>query len=217
MNNEVFTEEWFSGSGTFSKVARDFGYYTVTIDNNPKCAPHICKDVRDIKLWNGRDIFWASPPCTGFSVASISHHWTGGKSAYIPKSETVKLGIELLEYTIKSIAESKPRKWFIENPRGIMRKIIDKIFLKYGVTDYKRVTVCLCRVGDTRMRPTDIWCNDDSWYDERLMMCHNGFDDHERAPRGSKTGTQGLKNAYERGKLPEGLFKAIFNGLRSRQ
>jgi hypothetical protein len=33
------------------------------------------------------DIIWASPPCTGFSVAAIGHHWSGGKGAYIPKTE----------------------------------------------------------------------------------------------------------------------------------
>ena len=49
-----------------------------------------------------------SPPCTGFSVAALGHHWTGGKNAYIPKTETAKLGIvlakkclEIIEYYLR--------------------------------------------------------------------------------------------------------------------
>jgi hypothetical protein len=34
--------------------------------------------------------------------------------------------------------------------------------------------------------------------------CH-----HEEAPRGSKTGTQGLKNNYERSKIPQELCEDI--------
>jgi hypothetical protein len=50
-------------------------------------------------------------------------------------------------------------------------------------------------------------------------MCKNGNPDchHERAPRGSRTGTQGLKNAYERGILPTELCQDIvkdFSGIR---
>ena len=42
-------------------------------------------------------------------------------------------------------------------------------------------------------------------------MCKNGSKCHIAAPRGSKTGTQGLKNAYERSKLPILLCKEILN------
>lgn len=41
-------------------------------------------------------------------------------------------------------------------------------------------------------------------------MCKNGDKCHESAPRGSKTGTQGLKNAKLRGIIPEKLFYEIF-------
>ena len=48
-------------------------------------------------------MIWASPPCTGFSVASLGHHWTGGHRAYIPKTDTAKLGIKLAQKTIEII------------------------------------------------------------------------------------------------------------------
>ena len=40
-------------------------------------------------------------------------------------------------------------------------------------------------------------------------MCHNGDSCHESAPRGSKTGTQGLKNAKERSVIPKLLCEHI--------
>ena len=42
-------------------------------------------------------------------------------------------------------------------------------------------------------------------------MCKNGMPCHESAPRGSQTGTQGLKNDFERSKVPEQLCKEILN------
>ena len=40
-------------------------------------------------------------------------------------------------------------------------------------------------------------------------MCKNGDPCHVAAPRGSKTGTQGLKGSYERSKIPEDLCLEI--------
>ena len=46
-------------------------------------------------------------------------------------------------------------------------------------------------------------------------MCFNGNKNchHEPAPRGSKTGTQGLKGAYERGIIPPDLFLDLFTEI----
>lgn len=58
----------------------------------------------------------------------------------------------------------------------------------------------------------------DGHYDLGLVdpprhQCHNGNlnCNHERAPRGSKTGTQGRKNHYERSKIPTQLITEILN------
>tara|TARA_A100001515_G_C4514769_1_gene191367 strand:- start:22 stop:228 length:207 start_codon:yes stop_codon:yes gene_type:complete len=59
------------------------------------------------------------------------------------------------------------------------------------------------------MKPTDIWTN----YDFTTRpMCFNGNRDchHEPAPRGSRTGTQGLKGDYLRSQIPPALFEDIF-------
>jgi hypothetical protein len=58
------------------------------------------------------------------------------------------------------------------------------------------------------MKPTDIWTNLEGW---EPKTCHNGADDHERAPRGARTGTQGLKTARERGIVPRTLCDEILD------
>ena len=64
------------------------------------------------------------------------------------------------------------------------------------------------------MKPTDIWTNNlknllnpNGWNPRK--MCKNGMSCHESAPRGSRTGTQGLKGNYERSKVPYELCKEI--------
>jgi hypothetical protein len=57
------------------------------------------------------------------------------------------------------------------------------------------------------MKPTDIWSNHPN--PRFLPPCHNGDPCHVAAPRGSRTGTQGLKNAMERSRIPEKLCEHI--------
>ena len=133
--------------------------------------------------------------CTAFSVASIGTHWTGGWRAYKPKTETAKTGLALMQKTIDIFNWFPNAKWTMENPRGLMRKM-------KSMQSLKRHTITFCQYGETRMKPTDVWTNltDTEWTPRPI--CKNGDPCHERAPRGSKTGTQGLKNAYLRGALP---------------
>ena len=78
--------ELFSGTQSISKEFRKRGHKTLTLDNNKifKENTDLCMDVLDltsdmvIDKLGDPDIIWASPPCTAFSVASISHHWEGG-------------------------------------------------------------------------------------------------------------------------------------------
>ena len=59
------------------------------------------------------------------------------------------------------------------------------------------------------MKPTDIWTNHSN--PNFKPICHNADKCHESAPRGSKTGTQGLKGAKERSVIPEKLCDYIVN------
>ena len=135
----------------------------------------------------------------------MGHHWGGGIRAYEPKTEAARLSQELVAYTLKLIKELNPTKgWLMENPRGMLRKLP-------VVSGVPRITVTYCRYGDSRMKPTDLWGVVPGWIPRE--MCKNGMPCHEPAPRGSKTGTQGLKGAKERSRVPYELGKEILSVL----
>ena len=206
--------ELFAGSRSFSKVAEKYGFETYTTDIAPfEGIDQVC-DIFDFdvdqmyKDFGEPEIVWASPPCTTFSVSSINCHWGGGKKAYKPKTKRAELGMQIVSETISLIQELNPRYFYIENPRGVLRKL--DVIKKHN---FIRNTVWYCQYyngeGVNRAKPTDIWTNDYLWIPK--PVCKNGNPDcsHQPAPRGSRTGTQGLKNAYERSKVPEKLCEEI--------
>lgn len=72
---------------------------------------------------------------------------------------------------------------------------------------YKRHTITYCQYGDDRMKPTDIWTN--HIFPKFKKPCKNGDSCHVAAPRGSRTGTQGLKGNYERSLIPYDFCKYV--------
>jgi hypothetical protein len=195
--------ELFAGSRSVGKIAESLGMEVFSSDLIEFEGIHYPISILDFdvtKVPFRPDIIWASPPCTGFSVAAIGHHWSGGKGAYIPKTETAKLGIELVRKTLEIINHFQPTFWFMENPRGVLRKLD-------VVKGLNKQSVTYCQYGDERMKPTDIWTNSITWVPK--PMCKNGDPCHVAAPRGSRTGTQGRANAYERSKIPADLCLEI--------
>jgi site-specific DNA-cytosine methylase len=161
-----------------------------------------------LKEFGRPDIIWASPDCTTFSIAAISHHRkrdpiTGNLD---PVSEYAKFCDKVDKNVLQLIRELKPKYYFIENPRGGMRKMI-------WMRELPRYTVTYCQyesdkpASERRMKPTDIWTNHEN--PQFKPMCKNGDSCHARAPRGSKTGTQGLKNSMERSVIPRELCEHI--------
>jgi hypothetical protein len=106
----------------------------------------------------------------------------------------------MIKKTIQVIKELNPIQWFIENPRGLLRKMWFLLeFTKY----YFHTEISYCKYGHTSMKPTDIWYKVNNWTPR--PMCNYGNPDHSSASRKSKTGIQGMKNAYERSILPKEL------------
>jgi len=212
--------ELFAGSRSIGKVAEELGYQVFSVDiNNFKNIDL----VKDIELLNKNDIpfkpdvIWASPPCTTYSVAAIGHHRDMGK----PKSEFAEKSDRLMINTLKIIKEFNCI-YFIENPRGYLRKMP---FMK----GLPRTTIWYCQYGDFRAKPTDIWSNhivslfnSNGWIPRPECFNNNKKCHHESSPRGETIkklkqqgiirgygGTSRLKNNYERSKIPYQLCKEI--------
>jgi len=191
--------ELFAGSMSIGKVADRLAFDVYSSDIEQFGGIDYVTDIMNFdptKIPFKPDIIWASCPCTAFSVAAIGKNWTKVGDDYIPKNPRAEFGLKLVQKTLKIIEHFNPTYFFIENPRGMLRKMPI-------MADLPRQGVTYCQYGDTRMKPTDIWTNSTKWIPR--PMCKNGDPCHVAAPRGSKTGTQGLKGAYERSKIPEDL------------
>lgn len=203
--------ELFAGTCSISNVFKEHGHEVFTIDWD-KQHENIdwYTDIRQVQSNDilerfGRpSIIWASPDCTTYSIAAISHHRTKLDSGYlIPKSPYAALCDAVNIHMLKLIKELDPLYFFIENPMGGFRKME---FIK----DIPRYTVTYCQYGDhSRMKPTDLFTNHPN--PQFRPMCKNGDPCHISAKRGSKTGTQGLKNKIERSRIPTDLCEHILN------
>lgn len=148
------------------------------------------------------DVIWASPDCTTFSVAAISYHRRLNKQtkSLDPITEYARFCDAVDQHVLELIRELKPTFYFIENPRGGMRKM-------EWMQDLPRYTVTYCQYGETRMKPTDIWTNHPA--PNFKPPCKNGDTCHVSAPRGARTGTQGIKGSRDRSIIPSQLCEHI--------
>ncbi len=204
--------ELFAGSRSIGKAAESLGYDVFSSDVNDFDKIDYVVDILNFdvkKVPFKPDIIWASPPCTTYSIAAISHHRPKNKplSSFAIKSDLI------VKKTLEIIKELNPNKWYIENPRGLLRKQNFMIGLP-------KTTVWYCTYGDNRAKPTDIWSNNirsllniNGW--QPRPECFNGNKNchHESAPRGSRTGTQGVKGNYNRSKIPNQLCLEILKSI----
>ena len=207
--------ELFAGTRSISKAFEAAGHevYSVEwdksfdgIDLYADIMTVTAKDI--IEKFGKPDVIWASPDCSTFSIAAISHHRrknpeTGNLD---PVSEYAKFCDKVDRHVLELIAELNPKFYFIENPRGGLRKMA-------WMQGLPRYTVTYCQyeldkpANERRMKPTDIWTNHPR--PDFKPMCKNGDSCHVAAPRGAKTGAQGLKGSKERSVIPRMLCEHI--------
>lgn len=200
--------ELFAGTRSIGRAFEERGHEVMSVDWDDRFEGiDLCMDVMDltadevIERLGRPDVIWASPDCTTYSIAAISHHRMredhgnlAGVSDYARACDRVNMHLHNLVMMLT------PKVWFIENPRGGLRKMD----FMHGL---KRHTVTYCQYGDTRMKPTDIWTNHPAPH--FLPPCKNGDPCHVSAPRGAKTGTQGLRGSVERSRIPQALCDHI--------
>lgn len=197
--HEVYSVEW----------SKDFENINLYADIGTLTA----QDILD--KFGRPDVIWASPDCATFSIAAIGKHRRKNKEtgSLDAMSDYAKFCDNVDQNVLALIGELQPCLYFIENPRGGMRKMT-------WMQGLPRYTVTYCQYGDNRMKPKDIWTNHP---DPKFKpMCKNGDPCHPRTPRGSTirklraqgiympyTGTCALKNAVERSRIPAQLCEHI--------
>lgn len=147
--NTLKVLDLFAGTRSIARAFEERGHKTYSIEwdrRHPNIDWYVdifevtAQDI--IERFGKPDVIWASPPCNRFSVASIGKHWIKGTN--LPKTEEAKEALRLLEHTVKLIHDLNPTYWYIENPRGKMRKLDI-------MQDLPRYTVTYCLRGDTRV------------------------------------------------------------------
>ena len=200
--------ELFAGTRSIGKAFEEKGHEVFSVEWDKSFENiDLYKDIYELSAkeilekFGKPDVIWASPDCSSYSIAAISHHRNREENGNLaPVSEYAKFCDRVNQHAMNLIMMLSPKYWFIENPRGGMRKMD----FMHGLPRY---TVTYCQYGDTRMKPTDIWTNHP---DPKFKpICKNGDPCHEKAPRGSRTGTQGLKDSKERSVIPVELCRHI--------
>ena len=198
----------FSGLCGWSQAFKERGHDVFTVDIEEKFKPDLLADIMaitpgDFPLnFQSPDIILASPPCNCFSVASIRHYWENG----YPKNQKTLNAIRLVAHTHNLILSMFPRFWILENPRGMLRRVLGK----------PSVTTYFASWGEMVLKPTDLW-------GVLPKMNFRNPLKWEKAPRGSRSGIQGIlgksklhgeyKNHYRaselRAKIPHALSLAV--------
>lgn len=119
--------ELFAGTRSIGKAFESRGHEVYSVEWN--------KDFENIDLYAdigtvtaediiskfGRpDIIWASPDCTTYSIAAISHHRKKNEKTgnLDPVSDYAKFCDTVNKHVLDLIKELNPKYFFIENPRG---------------------------------------------------------------------------------------------------
>lgn len=197
--------ELFAGGRSIGKIAEKMNLECFSVDwkNYPKM--NLIADINFLKITDipfVPDLIWASPDCRTYSVASLGKHRDGVKPLTGYAEYCDETNNHLIELINEWLIINPEMVYFIENPRGMMRKMD---FVK----NLERKTIWYCQYGDNRAKPTDIFTNSKKWNPRKECSNNNPNCNHIKASRGSKEGTQGLKHSYNRSMIPEQLVYEI--------
>lgn len=119
--------ELFAGTRSIGKAFEQRGHEVFSVEwnrdfDNINLYEDISKVTSDdiIHQFGVPDVIWASPDCTTYSVAAISHHRVCDKQSgnLQAVSEYAIFCDNCNLHVLQLINELKPKFFFIENPRG---------------------------------------------------------------------------------------------------
>lgn len=200
--------ELFSGTECMSNAFRANGHDCFTIDWNEEFPSSLHIDIMKVtpemilEKFGQPDVIWAAFDCTTFSLAAISKHRTKNKETgnLDPISDYAKYCDKVNKHTLDLIKALKPKYFFIENPVG---GLCSMDYMQ-GIPKYM---ITYCKYGFPYQKRTHIFTNHPN--PNFIAPCKAGDKCHESAPRGSKSGLQGVKGKALRSMYPPKLCKHI--------
>jgi len=201
----------FCGLGGFSAAFEESDRWSVTtVDIESRFDPDIEADVFDLRpseFEMAFDVVLASPPCQYFST--IRNVTKGGDPAWdgnTPAIDEASDALALVYHTEGLIRGLAPSYWFVENPRGMLRK-------RWREPD---ATVWYCQYGAETAKPTDLWGDHPPMTYRRCWFGNNACG-HARTKSykehgGGSDNRQGLlteNDSAERAKVPYDLSESI--------
>lgn len=197
----------FSGFEGLSNAFRARGHECFTIDWDERFPSSMHCDISKLKVedlpeeWRHPDVIFSGTDCTSYSVAAISRHRrknpiTGNLD---PISEKAQFADNMNKHVNELVKELNPKVFIIENPMGAMRKMDFVKGLILNTTTY-------CQYGFSYRKQTDFFSNIDL---HLKKPCKNGAPCHEKAPRGARTGLQGIKDPALKAVYPPKLCEQI--------
>ncbi len=175
-----------SGLDGWTQAFIERGHDCVGIEKEASLKPVIEGDVRQME---GRarallsalvepgwmpDAILASPPCEGFSIATVSKMWEPQPDgSFKPKHSTARIGLEVLNACLGIISELQPQYWWLENPRAMMRRMPQ-------LRGFRHAEITQCSYGRLAAKATDLWGRfPDTWLPRPFCNAdhHNGVMD----------------------------------------
>lgn len=118
--------ELFAGTRSIGKAFEERGHEVFSVEWDAKFDDiDLYQDIlrvqyTDVLNYFGRpDVIWASPDCSSYSVAAISHHRRPDDHGNLtPMTEYARYCDRVNMHVLCLILALSPRYWFVENPRG---------------------------------------------------------------------------------------------------
>jgi site-specific DNA-cytosine methylase len=119
-----------AGTGAWSKPYVENGYDVILLT-------YPGKDVRELRGMKCRGVL-AAPPCTMFCLSG--NRWKR-------KTEEIIDALQIVDACLRIVEESEPEWWALENPAGILSRVLGKPKLKFHPWHY----------GDGYVKETWLW------------------------------------------------------------